>query len=282
LGTREAKLENGRRDTKSCVAVDVRCSARSLLQVLVRRAGFHLRGATRAGSQRNSFGTCEIFHPVTTAKSQPTSRLRKLAALTAAGTIQAILIASVLNGSAARLVKSLPEALQIVDVTMAEPKPQPIVAEGKPEMVEPALPQISPPDIRIVRERPHAMATVTVPVPQPTIVTIATPEASPAPIVEPTAPTDAIGIAATHTTPPYPASALRMGEQGSVRLHIAINEDGDVSSVEVTQSSGSRRLDEAARAWVQQHWKYQPATIDGKATTATSDAMVVFDLAHPR
>jgi protein TonB len=223
-----------------------------------------------------------MLHPVTRSKIQSTPRLRKLAALGAAGTIQSLLIIAVLNGSAARLVKSLPEALQIVDVTMAEPKAQPIEAAEKPQMVEPALPQVSPPDIRIVRERPHAMTAVTVPRPQPTAATQASSPTTTPPVLPQTPATQATAITGTHTTPPYPLSAVRMGEQGSVRLHIAISETGDVNAVEIVQSSGSLRLDDAARAWVQQHWKYQPATVDGKAVASTSDAMVVFDLAHAR
>lgn len=46
--------------------------------------------------------------------------------------------------------------------------------------------------------------------------------------------------------PPYPRSALNNEEEGTVKLVVVVELDGRVSSVKVTQSSGSAALDNAA------------------------------------
>jgi protein TonB len=92
------------------------------------------------------------------------------------------------------------------------------------------------------------------------------------------APTPAKAIAATHTTPPYPPLSRRLSEQGTVLLHIAVAEDGSVAQAMVEKSSGSERLDEAARDWVRQHWRYHPATHNGKPVASEMKVNVVFNL----
>jgi len=90
--------------------------------------------------------------------------------------------------------------------------------------------------------------------------------------------TPAAGIAETHTRPPYPPVALRLGETGSVRLHITISPEGRVTAVSVVRSSGSGELDLAASEWVKAHWRYRPATRGGAAVESSAEAEVLFDL----
>jgi protein TonB len=47
--------------------------------------------------------------------------------------------------------------------------------------------------------------------------------------------------------PPYPRMSKLRGETGTVRLSIQVLNDGSVGAVEMLQSSGYRRLDEAAQ-----------------------------------
>ncbi len=63
--------------------------------------------------------------------------------------------------------------------------------------------------------------------------------------------------------PPLPDSARQRGETGTVVLRIQITEQG-VATVSVQQSSGSARLDEAARSTAQQSWRFAPARQDGR------------------
>jgi TonB family protein len=57
--------------------------------------------------------------------------------------------------------------------------------------------------------------------------------------------------------PPYPLEARRLGEEGMVRLTLGIGAKGDVTKVEVLQTSGYKLLDEAAIQAVRR-WKAHP------------------------
>ena len=58
--------------------------------------------------------------------------------------------------------------------------------------------------------------------------------------------------------PPYPPLARRMSEQGRVTLRVLVNAAGAADDVQVRESSGFVRLDEAARDTVRR-WKFIPA-----------------------
>ena len=85
-------------------------------------------------------------------------------------------------------------------------------------------------------------------------------------------------IASTHTIPPYPPLGVRLAHEGATRLKIAVDEQGNVVSAEVVQSSGHEELDIAAVAWVRTHWRYQPAMQAGHPVSATTEAVVTFRL----
>jgi len=87
-----------------------------------------------------------------------------------------------------------------------------------------------------------------------------------------------IGIAATHTVPPYPPIARRLGAEGMVTLRITISPEGRVSSAEVVSSSGRADLDEAARQWIVAHWTYKPALENGLPGIGHIMASVTFNL----
>jgi protein TonB len=73
-----------------------------------------------------------------------------------------------------------------------------------------------------------------------------------------------------------------LGEEGTVQLQVTIGVNGRVRDARVVKSSGSERLDNAARQWVQSHWRYHPATRDGHAVTSQERVNVVFNLKSSR
>lgn len=75
----------------------------------------------------------------------------------------------------------------------------------------------------------------------------------------------------------YPASAIRDGVQGTVRMKVLVTEKGTVGEVEIVRSSGDRRLDSAAREWVR-GWRYRPAIQDGEERRVWTYATVTFEL----
>ena len=89
-------------------------------------------------------------------------------------------------------------------------------------------------------------------------------------------------IAGTHTTPPYPATSLRLGEQGTVRLLLMVGDDGTVVSAIVEKTSGSYALDQAAIEWVRKHWRYHPGVQNGAPAAMTTEADIRFDIRHAR
>ena len=99
----------------------------------------------------------------------------------------------------------------------------------------------------------------------------------------PAGPTQAArAIADTHTIPPYPMLGVRLGHEGIVQLRIVVDEQGRVVAAQVESPSGHPELDDAAVAWVQSHWRYQPATRDGRPVSETLHVTVKFRLDQAR
>jgi len=62
----------------------------------------------------------------------------------------------------------------------------------------------------------------------------------------------------SNPAPSYPPMSRRLGEQGRVVLEVYILANGSVGEIRLKQSSGFKRLDEAAMQAVKK-WQYQPA-----------------------
>lgn len=87
-----------------------------------------------------------------------------------------------------------------------------------------------------------------------------------------------VGLAATHTIPPYPPLQARLSNQGTVVLRLLIGADGTVADARILHSSGTEALDRAAQEWVIAHWRYQPAIHGGVAVQSAVNVTVKFDL----
>jgi TonB family protein len=74
-------------------------------------------------------------------------------------------------------------------------------------------------------------------------------------------------IAGSCKKPDYPAESRRENASGIVQLNFLVDPDGNAVISRIGKSSGYPRLDEAARAALQT-CKFQPATLDAKATSA--------------
>lgn len=77
--------------------------------------------------------------------------------------------------------------------------------------------------------------------------------------------------------PRYPVSSRRQREQGEVRMRVEIDELGRIASVSIVQSSGSPRLDDAARDAIRT-WRCQPAQRDGRPVPAVALQTMAFVL----
>ncbi|MBS0275913.1 MAG: energy transducer TonB [Proteobacteria bacterium] len=199
------------------------------------------------------------------------------------GLIHVLLIYAFVTGLAVRFVEKLPAVLQVEVVSQPPRIVEPVAAPPAPQLAAPNVPQIPVPQIVIAHHAPvspHAITAIAVAHPSNAPQSAPSAPAEPAPAA--IAPTAAHGVAGTHTIPPYPPVSLRLGEQGTVRLRIALDSSGHIRNVDVEKTSGSARLDEAAADWVAKHWRYTPATHNGKAVASSVLADVKFDLRFAR
>lgn len=86
------------------------------------------------------------------------------------------------------------------------------------------------------------------------------------------------------TQPEYPATSVRLGEEGAVILKFMVMPNGrvDGDSISVVESSGSERLDKAAIAEARKAWRFIPGTQDGKPVAVWHQFRVVFELKKGR
>ena len=182
----------------------------------------------------------------------------------------------------------------VVPAPLAQPPAaaaQTPVAQAAPQAAPAAPPaaQAAPP--------PQGIAQFTIPaasVPAPVTVAALPPlpqqpraappaQAPPAQAAPAQSPVRLVAMAGTHAAPPYPDTSRRLGEEGSTQMQVAISATGAVTDCNVTQSSGSQRLDAAACSYVQARWRWQPPTRDGNPTAASTRVTVVWSLsATPR
>jgi len=75
----------------------------------------------------------------------------------------------------------------------------------------------------------------------------------------------------------YPSFSKREGETGTIVLILSINENGDVTSAAVSQSSGFPRLDKAALE-IGNRYKFKPYVVNGTSRKVVSNLIVKFNL----
>ena len=77
--------------------------------------------------------------------------------------------------------------------------------------------------------------------------------------------------------PPYPASKLLTEEEAALQLRLTIDANGRVVGVDPVGRADPVFLS-AARRWLLAHWRYRPATEDGRGVTATEVLTLSFPL----
>jgi len=173
---------------------------------------------------------------------------RRLAGLVLVVAFHGVLVYALVHGLARKIVEVVraPLETKIIEEIKAPPpdKPPP---PPPPKLAMPPPPYIPPPEVQV--HVPVVMApTITA------VTTVKPPEEYRTP---------AVIDAKSCDKPPYPAASLRANETGIVQLRFLFDVDGKVLDSKVERSSGSRRLDEAARAGLSL-CKFKPATLNGR------------------
>ena len=77
--------------------------------------------------------------------------------------------------------------------------------------------------------------------------------------------------------PQYPTMSQRLGEEGTVLVHVLIGVDGHAQKAEIAQKSGYDRLDQAALATVMK-WRYVPGKRGGVPEAMWFNVPIKFEL----
>jgi len=206
---------------------------------------------------------------------------------TAPQRVAGFIFATALNGALAYLLLTalgfvpMPTIPMPIAIRMIiEPDKIDIPVPPQPTIPRPRIQEYVPPIIEIPLEPDANRNTITIPEAPPKAVTDPPQQTASVerPVPPPVTVTPARAIMATHTIPDYPPVSRRLGEQGVLRLRLAIGIDGKVEDARVEVSSGHQRLDVAAVEWVKAHWRYEPAMQGVKPVPSTATADVTFKL----
>ncbi|WP_293025098.1 energy transducer TonB [Pandoraea sp.] len=156
--------------------------------------------------------------------------------------------------------KPVPTAIR---VKRTEPAAQP---SPRPSQAPRAAPAARP-DTRATRAAPASVAATAGPAPPAAPVE--------APPLE--RPIEGLKVSCAGSPPVYPREAASLGEEGTVRLRLVIDKDGTIEQAKVIASSGSARLDRAARdAALAMHC--EPPRSDGQPVKAAAVKPYTFRL----
>lgn len=170
---------------------------------------------------------------------------------------------------------TVPDVQPLTPLAKIEPLPQ----QAPPDLRPDAMPRFSAPDIPLPRAQfPEETLIERVPDVIPPVVSggdMATVPPDPV-VVAPTA----LSYRATRSPNEYyPASSLRMQEEGAAIVRVCVGAAGQIEGKpQIERSSGSRSLDVAALAWVREAVQFTPATRNGEAVTACKGFRVNFTL----
>lgn len=191
--------------------------------------------------------------------------------------IAAHLAAAVAIGSikgVAVLVDPLPLLVSIVPEAESPKPAMPARTVPLPRMQMPEIRIPAPPPIdtlvmvKMVEERP---------VPAPVEKAMPSP-APPAPVASPAIEPPRFDLAyLNNPAPSYPVFAKRAREQGMVMLRVRVDAAGNVQGIELHQSSGFQRLDEAALAAVKR-WRFVPARAGERTVAGVAIVPIHFQL----
>ncbi|WP_090828244.1 energy transducer TonB [Nitrosovibrio tenuis] len=148
-----------------------------------------------------------------------------------------------------------------------EPKPEPPVPPKSQPVKKPQSRQLVAETPAISESEPVALPPQPEPEPEPVAV------AEPPPAQMPAGPitlSSELSVACPElNAPAYPALSRRLGEEGKLMLRVELDEKGRVNVAQVINSSGFKRLDEAAMAAVKT-WRCNPPVRNGQPVRAVA------------
>lgn len=195
----------------------------------------------------------------------------------------AIHVGAILALVAALNQRAVVNTLHMIEVAIDAPRELPSAPPPPP----PALLKPTPP-VAIIPEFTVQQSAA----PPPSITTVPQAVTAPAPAPTRAAPPPAAIHAipdtvlksrmGTHTLPPYPPISVRLNEQGTTLMEVAIAPQGHVTDCRIVTSSSSERLDQAGCDFVKTHWRWDAPTVDGKPIAAKTRVSIQWDLRNAK
>lgn len=184
---------------------------------------------------------------------------KHLVGLTAVVGMHLALVWALQNGLAHKVMTIAKKPIDAKLIEEVKPK-EPAAAPPPPNPKKPPPPPeyVPPPEVSL----PPAVAAPA------NAISAITRAAPPAEAPPPAPPRAAVRVqpevsASSCEKPEYPAASRRLEETGTVVLRFLIAEEGRVVDSRIEKSSGSPRLDEAARSALSR-CKFKPGTVDGQ------------------
>jgi protein TonB len=189
-----------------------------------------------------------------------------------------LLLWALKSGFAVKLVESItaPIKAEIINEPEIEeppPPPPPVKAvEMPPVSVPPVLV-----DIQIPIETPPIQITTAPPPPGPPAPPVFGPPAPPAPPAPPSVTTKVAYAFKPDPADFYPSTSIQLAEEGKGKVQLCFTTAGKVETASITESTGKKRLDDAAVKMGKQV-RIKPPTVDGKAQADCVVMPVTFSL----
>lgn len=200
----------------------------------------------------------------------------------AVGFVALALVGMAMGLTISKAVQAI-ERVTTVDIEEPPPPPEePDEVPPPPENAPPPPPVAPPPPIVIAPAPPPIQTQPTPPPPAPPVLVIP----PPAPVAPPPPPSQARGASprgqnrwASRIQENYPSRALREEIEGTVGVRVTVTADGRATGCQVTSSSGSGILDEAACKGVERYGRFNPALDDaGNPTTGAFSTRITYRL----
>ncbi len=161
---------------------------------------------------------------------------------------------------------------------IALPTPKPATPAPVPTPLPTPKPTPTPTPVPTPIPTPKPIPTPSpTPVPMPKAVSAPTPTPSPTPEKKSASVKVTKARPRRSPQPEYPSEAKQKHQEGVVRLTASIDSEGRVTDVEITQSSGTPSLDEAARQALKR-WEFEPARQDGAGVASRITIPIRFRL----
>ena len=147
----------------------------------------------------------------------------------------------------------------------SKPEPPPPTPKPQPSKKTPQSRQLVAEAPVLAPSEPVALPSQPDPEPEPVV---EAPPSAPQMPAGPVTLSSELSVACPHLNAPvYPALSRRLGEEGKLVLRVELDESGQVNIAQVVNSSGYKRLDEAAMAAVKT-WRCNPPMRSGNPVRA--------------